>query len=68
MDCHDFLQSLAHAVRFVAMTVKNDFSILNLVESFLTSIKFNFDSLHKENKNPCLVINKKYIKYQGEKR
>ena len=39
-----------------AMTVKNNFSILNLVKSFLTSI--NFDSLPKENKNPCLVINK----------
>ena len=40
------------------MTVKNDFSILNLVESFLTSIKFNFDSLSRKIKNPCLVINK----------
>ena len=41
---------------------------LNLVKSFLTLIKFNFDSLSRKIKNPCLVINKKYIKYQGEKR
>ena len=39
-----------------AMTIENNFAILNLVKSFLTSI--NFDSLPKENKNPCLVINK----------
>ena len=29
----------------------------NLVKSFLTSIKFNFDSLSRKIKNPCLVIN-----------
>ena len=39
-----------------AMTIENNFTILNLVKSFLTSI--NFDSLPKENKNPCFVINK----------
>ena len=44
-------------VSFV-VTVKNNFAILNLVKYFLTLIKFNFDSLHKENKNPYLVINK----------
>ena len=31
---------------------------LNLVKSFLTLIKFNFDSLSRKIKNPCLVINK----------
>ena len=50
------------------MTVKNNFAILNLVKSFLTLIKFNFDSLSRKIKISCLVINKKYIKYQGEKR
>ena len=61
LDCHanarnDGSLSLAHAVRLVAMTVKNNFKILNLVKSFLTSI--NFDSLSRKIKNPCLVINK----------
>ena len=31
---------------------------LNLVKSFLTLIKFTFDSLSRKIKNPCLVINK----------
>ena len=31
---------------------------LNLVKSFLTLIKFNFDSLSRKIKNPCLIINK----------
>ena len=44
------------------MTVKNNFATLNLVKYFLTLIKFNFDSLHKENKNPYLVINKNFLK------
>ena len=48
------------------MTVKNNFAILNLLKSFLTSI--TFDSLSRKIKNPCLVIDRKYIKYQGEKR
>ena len=33
----------------------------NLVKSFLTLIKFNFDSLSRKIKNPCLVINKLFI-------
>ena len=51
----------------LAMTVKNDFSILNLVKSFLTLIKFNFDNLSIENKNINLDIkNLKVIKeYKG---
>ena len=73
LDCHDFLQSLAHAVRLTlcalatAMTVKNNFSILNLVKSFLTLIKFNFYNLSIENKNINLDIkNLKVIKeYKG---
>ena len=36
--------------------LKNNFAILNLVKSFLTSI--TFDSLSRKIKNPCLVINK----------
>ncbi len=39
-----------------AMTVKNNFAILNLVKSFLTSI--TFDSLSRKIKNPCLVIDR----------
>ncbi|WP_432633188.1 hypothetical protein [Brachyspira sp.] len=38
---------------------KNNFAILNLVKSFLTFI--TFDSLSRKIKNPCLVINKKFI-------
>ena len=37
---------------------ENNFAILNLVKSFLTSIKFTFDNLSRKIKNPCLVINK----------
>ncbi len=51
VDCHDFLRSLA-------MTIKNNFAILNLVKSFLNSIKFTFDNLSRKIKKPCLVINK----------
>ena len=39
--------------------LKNNFAILNLVKSFLTSI--TFDSLSRKIKNPCLVINFKFI-------
>ena len=35
---------------------------INLVKSFLTSIKFTFDSLSRKIKNPCLVINKNFLK------
>ena len=34
---------------------------VNLVKSFLTLIKFDFDSLSRKIKNPCLVINKKFF-------
>ena len=43
----------------LAMTVKNNFAILNLVKTFLTSI--TFDSLSRKIKNPRLVINKKFL-------
>ena len=36
--------------------LKNNFAILNLVKTFLTSI--TFDNLSRKIKNPCLVINK----------
>ena len=52
--CKNFV--IAHVVRLSAMTIKN-----NLVKSFLTSIKFTFDSLSRKLKNPCLVINTKFI-------
>ena len=39
---------------------ENNFIILNLVKSFLTSI--NFDSLSRKIKNPCLTIKKFYSK------
>ncbi|WP_432632687.1 hypothetical protein [Brachyspira sp.] len=39
-------------------------SNLNLVKTFLTSIKFTFDSLSRKIKNPCLVINFKFL-FQG---
>ena len=52
--------SLAHSVRLMAMTIKNNFVNLNLVKTFLTSI--TFDSLSREIKNPCLVIKKLYQK------
>ena len=55
LDCHDFLRSLA-----MTMTIKDNFAILNLVKTFLTSI--TFDSLSRKIKNPCLVINKIYLK------
>ena len=35
--------------------------VVNLVKSFLTLIKFNFDSLSRKIKSPCLVINKKFF-------
>ena len=35
----------------------------NLVKSFLTSIKFNFDRLSRKIKNTCLVINKNFLFY-----
>ena len=38
--------------------LKNNFAILNLVKTFLTSTKFTFDNLSRKIKNPCLVINK----------
>ena len=34
---------------------------VNLVKSFLTLIKFNFDSLSRKIKNSCLVVNKSLI-------
>jgi len=36
---------------------------INLVKSFLTSIKFifTFDNLSRKIKNPCLVINKNFL-------
>ena len=35
---------------------------INLVKTFLTSIKFTFDNLSRKIKNPCLVINKNFLK------
>ncbi|WP_302368745.1 hypothetical protein, partial [Brachyspira aalborgi] len=39
----------------------------NLVKTFLTSIKFTFDSLSRKIKNPCLVINKNLFQKENLK-
>ena len=46
---------------------KNNFIILNLIKSFLTSIKFTFDNLSRKIKNPCLVINKNLFQKENLK-
>ena len=60
---NDGSMSFAHAVRLtatLAMTIKN-----NLVKTFLTSIKLTLDNLSRKIKNPCLVINFKFIHKGG---
>ena len=59
---HCYKKWIASSNAFV-MTIKNNFIILNLVKSFLTSIKFTFDSLSRKIKNPCLVINTNFLFY-----
>ena len=44
---------------------KNNFAILNLVKTFLTSI--TFDSLSRKIKNPCLVINNLFYRRNSMK-
>ncbi|WP_432632999.1 hypothetical protein, partial [Brachyspira sp.] len=61
----DCFVSLAHAVRLMAMTIKNYFANLNLVKTFLTSI--TFDSLSRKIKNPCLVINNLFYRRNSMK-
>ncbi len=46
--------------------LENQFAILNLVKTFLTLIKFTFDSLSRKIKSPCLVINFKSIQFKEE--
>ena len=53
---HCYKEWIASSNAF-AMTIKN-----NLVNTFLTLTKFNFDSLSRKIKNPCLVINKNFFK------
>ena len=68
VDCfvwqHARFSALAMTILKYAMTIKNKFSILNLVKNFLTSI--TFDSLSRKIKNPCLVINLKLIQFKEE--
>ena len=49
---------------FAEAICKNNFAILNLVKSFLTLVKFTFDSLSRKIKIPCLVINFNFL-FQG---
>ncbi len=56
MAWQSIMFGLLRSFHLLAMTV--NFAILNLVKSFLTSIKFTFDNLSRKIKNPCLVINK----------
>ena len=72
LDCHDFLQSLAMTTKNNFANINNKVAsapcvlfheLLTqgvktaLLYNFLTLIKFNFDSLSRKIKNPCLVIN-----------
>ena len=59
MDCHAYTRNDDFNYIYA---LKNNFAIINLVKTFLTSIKFNFDSLSRKIKNPCLVIKKFYSK------
>ena len=60
MAWQSIMFGLLRSFHLLAMTV--NFAILNLVKSFLTSIKFTFDNLSRKIKNPCLVINKNFLK------
>ena len=51
LDCHAYARNDKFKIY---NGDKNNFAILNLVKSFLTSI--TFDSLSRKIKNPCLVI------------
>ena len=59
MDCHAYTRNDDFNYIYA---LKNNFAIINLVKTFLTSIKFNFDNLSRKIKNPCLVIKKFYSK------
>ena len=76
LDCHDFLQSLAMTTKNNFANINNKVAsapcvlfheLLTqgvktaLLYNFLTLIKFNFDSLSRKIKNPCLVINILFI-------
>ena len=59
-NCTQWVKTHCYSGYAFSYALKNNFAILNLVKSFLTSI--TFDSLSRKIKNPCLVINKKYFK------
>ena len=59
-NCIQWVKTHCYSGYAFSYALKNNFAILNLVKSFLTSI--TFDSLSRKIKNPCLVINKKYFK------
>ena len=61
-NCTQWVKTHCYLGYAFSYELKNNFSILNLVKSFLTSI--NFDSLSRKIKNPCLVINKFIISYK----
>ena len=49
-----YISQFLNAFKFLNVSIL----LHNLVKTFLTSIKFTFDSLSRKIKNPCLVINK----------
>ena len=59
-NCTQWVKTHCYSGYAFSYALKNNFAILNLVKSFLTSI--TFDSLSRKIKIPCLVINKKYFK------
>ena len=56
LDCH---ARQRRAFSLALNDSENNFAIINLVKSFLTSI--TFDSLSRKIKIPCLVINKNFF-------
>ena len=66
VDCHAYIKSGQTPARNDKFKIYNDdinnFANLNLVKSFLTLIKFTFDSLSRKIKSPCLVIKKLHHK------
>ena len=53
-----YISQFLKAFKFLSASIL----LHNLVKTFLTSIKFTFDSLSRKIKNPCLVINKNFLK------
>ena len=54
-----YISQFLKAFKFLSVSIL----LHNLVKTFLTSIKFTFDSLSRKIKNPCLVINTNFLFY-----